>query len=267
MERSIGLLILSIGVLLALGCSDSGSGFNPGDNDAGVPDGDTDSDSDSDSSTDSDSGGDTESDTDTETEDTDSDSETESASETGEDTDTESDSDSSTESDTETETEVDTDTGPAPPCSGPGVYLGDWAPTEGRCWEKVPPNTYQTYSEAVARCEALVLDGHDDWRLPNINELRYLIEGCPTAGCSLYDPSCLYEWCTDTCVTCPLLAGPAPGGCYWRDGLGGECSSSWSSSLRLGEPGTAHWTVGFKSAVTNASNSISLSRCVRPVAL
>lgn len=267
MERSLGLLILSIGVLLALGCSDSGSGFNPGDNDAGVPDGDTDSDNDSDSSVDSDSGGDTESDTDTETEDTDSDSETESASETGQDTDTESDSDSSTGSDTETE--VDTDTGPAPPCSGPGVYLGDWTPTEGRCWEEVPPDTYQTYSEAVARCEALVLDGHDDWRLPNINELRYLIEGCPTAGCSLYDPSCLYEWCTDTCTTCPLLAGPAPGGCYWRDGLGGPCESYWSSSLVWGVPWSAHWIVGFYGSTTQAYGDPNIlhSRCVRPVAL
>lgn len=266
------LMVCLIGVLI-VGCDGgSSSWYEPDAEDGGCSDGDTDDDSDSDSSTDFDSGGDADTDTDTDTEDTDSETESESSSETGGDADTDgdSDSDSDTDSDTETETEVDTetDTGPVPPCSGPGVYLGDWTPTEGRCWEKVPPDTYQTYSDAVARCEALVLDSHDDWRLPNINELRYLIDGCPTAGCGLYDPSCLYEWCADDCVTCPLGGGPT-GGCYWRDGLGGACESYWSSSPRLGEPGSAHWRVGFSSSSTLAYGdaNVLLSRCVRPVAL
>jgi len=36
--------------------------------------------------------------------------------------------------------------------------------------------TERTWHEAIDYCEALTLDTHDDWRLPNINELKSLID-------------------------------------------------------------------------------------------
>jgi len=36
--------------------------------------------------------------------------------------------------------------------------------------------TQRTWQEAINYCEALTLDTHDDWRLPNINELKSLID-------------------------------------------------------------------------------------------
>ena len=36
--------------------------------------------------------------------------------------------------------------------------------------------TQRTWQEAINYCEALTLDAHDDWRLPNINELKTLID-------------------------------------------------------------------------------------------
>lgn len=40
-----------------------------------------------------------------------------------------------------------------------------------------------TWKDAIAYCEGLTLDGYDDWRLPNIYELRSIVEH------SRYDPA------------------------------------------------------------------------------
>jgi len=41
-------------------------------------------------------------------------------------------------------------------------------------------STPGTWSEALAYCEALVWGGHDDWRLPDIKELRAMIDNSRT---------------------------------------------------------------------------------------
>ena len=35
---------------------------------------------------------------------------------------------------------------------------------------------YSTWQEAIDYCEALDLSGHTDWRLPNINELKTIVD-------------------------------------------------------------------------------------------
>jgi len=49
----------------------------------------------------------------------------------------------------------------------------------------VPTETY-LFEAAIQRCEDLVLDGYDDWRLPNLNEMifqtNYQIEAAASKG-------------------------------------------------------------------------------------
>jgi len=219
------------------GCDGGYSLVDSGPDDSGAADVDTDSDSETDSETESETGsGDT-------------------------DTDTDSESDSETVSETEVDTDTETDTDGD--CAGTGVFLDAWSSSAGFCWESDPPTGYQTQPEAVARCEALVLDGADDWRLPNINELRTIIYGCSLDGCSVFDSSCLSEYCADGCTPCPLDEGPTDD-CYWKAGLEGECGAYRSTSELAGEPYDAWWTVHFRSSSFSvAGESPALSRCVR----
>ena len=84
-------------------------------------------------------------------------------------------------------------------------------------------------------CNDLDVDGHDDWRLPTICELRSLIEGCDntmvTGQCGITD-GCLSDTCMDWtyCKGCNATEGPADG-CWWQSSLEGECMSYWSSSI------------------------------------
>ncbi len=43
-------------------------------------------------------------------------------------------------------------------------------------WQDNEIGSQTTWQGAIDRCEELVLDGHNDWRLPNINELKSLID-------------------------------------------------------------------------------------------
>ncbi len=45
----------------------------------------------------------------------------------------------------------------------------------GLMWEKAPTATTQTWVDAITYANGLILDGYSDWRLPNKNELRSLI--------------------------------------------------------------------------------------------
>ncbi len=61
---------------------------------------------------------------------------------------------------------------------GPGPRLhddGDGTVTDqitGLVWQKVGPGSAMSWEEALKYCGELRLAGHDDWRLPNIKELR-----------------------------------------------------------------------------------------------
>jgi len=149
MKRVIFALTLLLGA-----CGQDAIPFR---SDAGT-DLDADSDSDSDSDTDTDTDSDTDSDVDT-----DSDSDT--------DTDTDSDTDSDTESETESETE-DTDTDPLN-CDGGRLDTGN-----NVCWQHPAPLGEVTLVNALAYCDGLVLEGHDDWALPSLTQVKTLLGDC-----------------------------------------------------------------------------------------
>lgn len=75
---------------------------------------------------------------------------------------------------------------------------------------------------AQERCQALRTRGHDDWRLPDIDELRSLIRDC-----------------ADFEMGCTADAGPA-NGCYWPPELTGLCSSYLTTSEIEGWAGHYH---------------------------
>ncbi len=125
-----------------------------------------------------------------------------------------------------------------------------------------------TWQDAIEYCDKLSLDGHDDWRLPSLSDLRSLIRGCAateTAGSCGADDDCLsYGTCwDDPCEGCENGGGPA-GGCYWPDEMEGPCLRYWSSSPRVDDNNIA-WYVYFHNAgVHNGSYSIDHAvRCVR----
>ena len=73
--------------------------------------------------------------------------------------------------------------------------------------------------DALRYCEELVLGGYDDWRLPNIDELRTIVRGNPntmTGGdCPVHDGSSKADMKNPACSPVPDYQGPGDGGCYW----------------------------------------------------
>ena len=43
-------------------------------------------------------------------------------------------------------------------------------------WQDTTVGTRVTWQDAIERCENLSLGGHEDWRLPNLNELTSLVD-------------------------------------------------------------------------------------------
>ena len=106
-------------------------------------------------------------------------------------------------------------------------------PNTGLVWQRQSVCCYD-WDEARDYCQNLSLDGHTDWRLPAISELRGLVRGCPgseTGGACGVTDQCLERmscW-NDACCECPIDGGPA-GGCYRPQELTGDCDWLWSSS-------------------------------------
>ena len=57
--------------------------------------------------------------------------------------------------------------------SAGGVVIDNFT---GLHWEQPPVNKWTGLDEQQARCDALVLAGHSDWRLPSLKELLTLVD-------------------------------------------------------------------------------------------
>ena len=114
--------------------------------------------------------------------------------------------------------------------------------------------------DAIFYCENLSENGHNDWRLPDIDELRTLIENCPeteTGGACGITGRCLSQSnCKNqACNGCEIKAAR-----YSR--LGDE-DLFWSSSFRPESSNNA-WYVDFNYASIHGHSDKKKSvRCVR----
>ncbi len=147
---------------------------------------------------------------------------------------------------------------------------GTWEdPGTGLTWQDGPWCEAIGCDEAVAYCDALDLDGRQDWRLPSIGELRSLVRGCaaiePGGSCGVTD-DCLDVECWDlVCYGCGAGGGPGAAGCYWDPDLAGECETYWSSPVWSNGVFDACWYISFEGSYLNyvEAKEEFLARCVR----
>lgn len=134
-------------------------------------------------------------------------------------------------------------------------------------WSEIAPNE-MTWNEAKQYCENLDEGGHNDWRLPNIDELRTTIKNCSkteTGGeCKVSEKNrCLSSRCSGYLKTCYCERKENNGGYYSK--LGDDDTVwLWSSSTYFDNEGYA-WVVLFSDGRVDSdgkSHTYSV-RCVR----
>ena len=156
-------------------------------------------------------------------------------------------------------------------CEGPEQDLPECSPTSGTpCYDPESEITWSaksadqmTWDNAVSHCENLEEGGYDDWRLPNIDELRTLVQDCaatePGGTCGVTTSCLSYSdcWSSDSCQSC---SSDSSGG----HSKFGETSYLWSSSVQP-DDSNYRWSVLFYDGSVSGSNVVfnSYVRCVR----
>ncbi|HSA33006.1 MAG TPA: DUF1566 domain-containing protein [bacterium] len=119
-----------------------------------------------------------------------------------------------------------------------------------------------TQYDAIVYCEDLVEEGHDDWRLPTISELRSLIKDCSKTalgGSCRASDGCLSSSCWSfDCDGCPEEEEDV------THSRLDDSSEFWSSSLVSELPDMA-WEIFFQNGgVYHANRDDEINaRCVR----
>ncbi len=163
--------------------------------------------------------------------------------------------------------------GASRPAMGPAEGDQTWVDKDSDLeWDnRVMPNMMELdFGTAKTQCDELTLADHDDWRLPNIDELRSLVrnispimtggacptsEACPQSSkCNVKDEACL--GCTAMkadlfkATDCKLSeAELASGLCYWPQGMNGPCSAYWSATSNPDLFGQASYYVRFSNGI------------------
>ncbi len=175
------------------------------------------------------------------------------------------------------------------PCGGTTYRV--WCDDDsGLCWQDPQKDAYNeknggvTSFDAKRYCEELILGGSDDWRLPNITELRSIIQGNvlthSTGLCYIKDGSSMNNQHIFNHIPClgnmNPLTGPDESGCYWQTELKGTCNNVdpassthylefWSTTKAADDPENWVAYVFFDTASVGFNHSLSLGevRCVR----
>jgi hypothetical protein len=81
----------------------------------------------------------------------------------------------------------------------------------GLMWQQVDDNVLRNWEASLAYCEALDLGGHMDWRLPDVKELRSLVDNTrynPTIDTALFSGTkAYYYWSSSTGAEYTYFAG------------------------------------------------------------
>lgn len=108
-------------------------------------------------------------------------------------------------------------------------------------WQRSDDGIHRTWSEAQAYCEALILDGYDEWRVPTIEELQTIID---------------YPEGQDPRISTDVFSGI---GTVW------PADYFWSSTTSVCDPNYA-WEVyfggGYVSTFSKDRNYYMYTRCV-----
>ncbi len=159
-------------------------------------------------------------------------------------------------------------------------------PDTALCWQSpqkdafARTNTGLIVAEAANYCDTLALDGYTDWRLPTIDELRSIVAGnVPTqtgGACAVRAGTGTDINSNPVCHGGVPFAGPGSGGCYWKEGLAGNCDNpdpaaeghpleTWASDRAVDDPEQWVAYVAFETGAAGFNHSCSVAdvRCVR----
>jgi hypothetical protein len=119
-------------------------------------------------------------------------------------------------------------------CQCTNTYSIYCDPATNLCWQDPQKDAYitsdigVTQPDAIRYCQELALGGYNDWRLPDIAELRTIVRGDPgtvTGGdCPITESVPKLTMNDPGCMPITEYAGPGAGGCYWEPALTGACN-------------------------------------------